>query len=136
MQGEVVPGQHVIYISGSSKVLLQVSKEDGYSVMTWMLQKQTNTYHIIVSFKILTQVSIALIALTSLLSKCEVAKFFSEFLFYLTQFGMAIGYIHSFNTAFELKNYSTDERFDHAHIDTFPNNRQQKSRMLLEIDKE
>ena len=136
MQGEVVPGQHVIYISGSSKVLLQVSKEDGYSVLTWMLQKQSNTYHIIVSFKILTPVSIALIALTSLLSKCEVAKFFSEFLFYLTQFGMAKGYIHSLNTAIELKNYSTDERFDHAHIDTFPNNRQQKSRMLLDIDKE
>ena len=132
----MVPGQHVIYISGSSKVLLQVSKEDGYSVLTWMLQKQSNTYHIIVSFKILTPVSIALIALTSLLSKCEVAKCFSEFLFYLTQFGMAIGYIHSLNTAIELKNYSTDERFDHAHIDTFPNNRQQKSRMLLEIDKE
>ena len=131
----MVPGQHVIYISGSSKVQLQVSKEDGYSVLTWMLQKQTNTYHIIVSFKILTPVSIALIALTSLLSKCEVAKFFSEFLFYLTQFGMAIGYIHSLNAAIDLKNYSTDERFDHAHIDTFPNNRQ-KSRMLLEIDKE
>ena len=136
MQGEVVPGQHVIYISGSSKVLLQVSKEDGYSVLTWMLQKHSNTYHIIVSFKILTPVSIALIALTSLLSKCEVAKCFSEFLFNLTQFGMAIGYIHSLNAAIDLKNYSTDERFDHAHIDTFPNNRQQKSRMLLEIDKE
>ena len=49
MQGEVVPGQHVIYISGSSKVLLQVSKKDGYSVLTWMLQKQTNPYHIVVN---------------------------------------------------------------------------------------
>ena len=49
---------------------------------------------------------------------------------------MAIGYIHSLNAAIDLKNYSTDERFDHAHIDTFPNNRQQKARMLLKIDKE
>ena len=49
---------------------------------------------------------------------------------------MAIAYRLSLNAAIDLKNYSTDERFDHAHIDTFPNNRQQKAQVLLEIDKE
>ena len=57
-------------------------------------------------------------------------------MFYLTQFGMSIAYKLSLNAAIDLKNYSTDERFDHAHIDTFPNYRQQKARVLLEIDKE
>ena len=49
---------------------------------------------------------------------------------------MAIAYKLSLNAAIDLKNYSTDERFDHAHIDTFPNYRQQKARVLLEIDNE
>ena len=42
----------------------------------------------------------------------------------------------SLNAAIDLNNYSVDEIFYHANIDTFQKNRQQQVMVILEIEEE